>query len=90
MMNRTVLALTSRFIEKETGIEYLCVAVGQINFTDPRISLPFPQVTSGRNDLLLRYLAVPTLSTDSNIQMDESRWVEKPQWYRYHGTGKSA
>ena len=79
--NRTVLALTSRFIEKETGIEHLRIAVGQqINFTDPRVSLPFPQVTSGRNDFVAAVSGrlTPTLSTDSNIQMDESRgWIEK-------------
>lgn len=79
--NRMALALTSRFVEKETGIEHLRLAIGQqFNFNDPRVNLLPPQVTSGRSDFIAAISGRLTkdISTDSNIQMDESKlWIEK-------------
>ena len=79
--NRVVVALTSHFVEQETGIERLRLAVGQqVNFTDPRIQLLPPQVTSGKSDFIAAISGRLTqhISTDSNIQMDESKlWIEK-------------
>ncbi|MBP6367556.1 MAG: LPS-assembly protein LptD [Nitrosomonas sp.] len=83
--NRAVAALTSRFIEQDTGIERLRLAVGQlVNFTDPRVvvpgiiaNLPNPQVTSGKSDFIAAISGrlTPTISTDTNIQVDESHFL---------------
>ncbi|PSJ17947.1 LPS-assembly protein LptD [Nitrosomonas supralitoralis] len=73
--NRAVGALTSRFVDKETGVEFLRLAVGQLmNFTDPRIQLLPPQVTSGNADFIAAISGRLTqhISTDSNVQMDQS------------------
>ncbi|WP_292920770.1 LPS-assembly protein LptD [Nitrosomonas sp.] len=73
--NRAVAALTSRFVDKETGVEFLRLAVGQmVNFTDPRIQLLPPQVTSGKSDFIAAISGRLTqdISTDSNIQIDQS------------------
>ncbi|PTQ85072.1 LPS-assembly protein LptD [Nitrosomonas ureae] len=76
--NRAVAALTSRFVDKDTGVEFLRLAVGQmVNFTDPRIQLPLPQVTSGRSDFIAAISGRLTqdISTDSNVQIDQSKGV---------------
>ena len=80
--NRAVIALTSRFVDRETGIEHLRLAVGQqFNFSDPRVLiLGTPQVTSGKSDFIAAISGrlTPHISTDSNIQIDESQLlVEK-------------
>lgn len=79
--NRVTVALTSRFVEQETGIERLRLAVGQqVNFNDPRVLLLPPQVTSGKSDFIAAISGRLSqhVSTDSNIQMDESKlWIEK-------------
>ncbi len=79
--NRVTVALTSRFVEQDTGIERLRLAVGQqVNFTDPRVLLLPPQVTSGKSDFIAAISGrlTPHVSTDSSIQMDESKfWIEK-------------
>lgn len=79
--NRVALALTSRFVEKDTGIEHLRLAIGQqFSFIDPKVNLLPPQVTSGRSDFIAAISGRLTkdISTDSNIQMDESKlWIEK-------------
>ncbi len=79
--NRVTAAITTRFVEQDTGIERLRLAVGQVfNFTKPRVSLFDPQVTSGRSDFVAAVSGrlTPQLSTDSNIQMDESNlWIDK-------------
>lgn len=79
--NRVTVALTSRFVEQETGIERLRLAIGQqYNITDPRVLLLPPQVTSGKSDFVAAISGrlTPHISTDTNIQMDESRlWTEK-------------
>ncbi len=79
--NRVTVALTSRFVEQETGIERLRLAAGRVvNFTDPRVILPPPQVTSASSNYIAAISGrlTPTISTDSNIQVDESKLlVEK-------------
>lgn len=82
--NRVTAAITTRFVEQETGIERLRLAVGQVfNFSDPRVNftgINATQVTSGRSDFVAAVSGrlTPQLSTDSNIQMDEARlWIEK-------------
>lgn len=79
--NRVTVALTSRFVEQETGIERLRLAVGRIvNFTDPKVFLPPPQVTSASTNYIAAISGrlTPHVSTDSNIQIDESKLlVEK-------------
>ncbi|MDE2389632.1 MAG: LPS-assembly protein LptD, partial [Betaproteobacteria bacterium] len=73
--NRVVTALTSRFVEQSTGIEYLRLAIGQqFNFNDPQVRLPLPQVTSGRSDFIAAISGrlSRSISTDTNIQMDEA------------------
>ncbi len=72
--NRLTAALTSRFVEQETGIERLRLAVGQVfNFSDPKVKFLDPQVTSGKSDFVAAVSGrlTPQLSTDSNIQMNE-------------------
>lgn len=74
--NRLTAALTSRFVEQETGIERLRIAVGQqINFSDQRVLLLPPQVSSGRSDFIAAISGnlTPHISTDTNIQVDESK-----------------
>lgn len=79
--NRAVAALVSRFVEQGTGIEHLRLAVGQqFHFNDPKVLLLPPQVTSGRSDFIAAISGrlSQSVSTDSNIQMDESNlWIEK-------------
>ncbi|QOJ23387.1 MAG: LPS-assembly protein LptD [Gammaproteobacteria bacterium] len=73
--NRVVTALTSRFVEQSSGIEYLRLAIGQqFNFNDPKVVLLPPQVTSGRSDFIAAISGrlSRSISTDTNIQMDEA------------------
>ncbi|WP_244072700.1 LPS-assembly protein LptD [Nitrosomonas sp. PY1] len=72
--NRLTAALTTRFVEQETGIERLRLAVGQVfNFNDPKVKFLEPQVTSGKSDFVAAISGrlTPQLSTDANIQMHE-------------------
>ncbi len=76
--NRGVAALTSRFVDKETGVEFLRLAVGQlVNFSDPRIQLLPPQVTSGKSDFIAAISGRLSrdISTDTNVQIDQSKGV---------------
>ncbi|MCC8997650.1 MAG: LPS-assembly protein LptD [Nitrosomonas sp.] len=79
--NRVTAAITSRFVERETGIEVLRLAVGQVfNFSKPKVDFPDQQVTSGRSDFVAAVSGrlTPHLSTDSNVQMDETNlWIDK-------------
>lgn len=81
--NRVALALTSRFVEQQTGIERLRLAAGQqIDFSENRVSLSSPQVTnpqqitSGKTDFIAAIAGrlTPRISTDTNIQIDQSRF----------------
>ena len=52
--NQLTLALTSRFLDRDTGAERLRLAVGQrFYFADQRVSLNEPPRSAGKSDLLL-------------------------------------
>lgn len=73
--NQVTLALTSRLIEPDTGIERLKLAVGQqFRFIDRRVTLNSPQITSGRADLIAAISGriTSTISTDTNVQYDQN------------------
>jgi LPS-assembly protein len=72
--NQVTLALTSRLLEPDTGIERLRVAVGQqFRFTDRRVILGSNQVTSRKADFIAALAGRLTreISTDINIQLDQ-------------------
>lgn len=72
--NQVTLALTSRLIEPETGIERLRVAVGQqFRFSNRRVILGSSQVTSRDADFIAALSGRLTreLSTDINVQLDQ-------------------
>jgi len=69
--NQTVLAVSSRFLEANTGIERLRLSVGKIfYFRDPLITLPAPLATS------------PGAAADS---VGEVRALLMPDWYLRSG-----
>ena len=71
--NQITFALTSRLLEPASGIERLRVAFGQqFRFIDRQVSLPTPQVTSGRADFIAAISGriTSTISTDTNVQFD--------------------
>ncbi len=71
--NQVTLALTSRLLEPNTGIERLRVAVGQqFRFVDRRVILDSSQVTSRKADFIaaLSGRLSSTLTADTNIQFD--------------------
>lgn len=72
--NQVTLALTSRLIEPETGIERLRVAVGQqFRFQDRRVILNEQQTTSSRADFIAAFSGriSSTIRSDTNWQLDE-------------------
>ncbi|MDP1559579.1 MAG: LPS-assembly protein LptD [Nitrosomonas sp.] len=74
--NQVTMALTSRLIEPDTGIERLRMAVGeQFRFDDRRVTLTSPQITSGRADLIAAISGriTSTISTDTNVQFDQNQ-----------------
>src|SRR5450759_2363409 len=70
--NQTTLAVTSRLIEKETGIERLRAAFGQVfYFSTPRVTLNTPGVEQVRSSDLLAALSGQVLGSvwlDSSFQ----------------------
>ncbi|WP_235001289.1 LPS assembly protein LptD [Nitrosovibrio sp. Nv4] len=76
--NQVTFALTSRLIEPGTGKERLRVAVGQqLSLIDRRITLNAPGTIDRRPDLVAAVTGflTPTISTDSSVQFDQSRFV---------------
>lgn len=73
--NQVTMALTSRLIESETGIERIRVAVGQqFRFQDRRVVINNEQqITSRRADFIAAFSGriSSTLRTDTNLQFDE-------------------
>lgn len=72
--NRITFALTSRFLEPNTGNERLRMAVGQqFRFTDRRVILDTSQVTSRKADFIAALAGRLTreISSDINIQLDQ-------------------
>ncbi|MDH5553262.1 MAG: LPS-assembly protein LptD, partial [Nitrosomonas sp.] len=72
--NQVTLALTSRLIDPETGIERLRMAIGQqFRFQDRRVIINEQQITSRRADFIAAFSGriSSTLRTDTNLQFDE-------------------
>lgn len=73
--NQVTLALTSRLIEPETGVERLRVAIGQqFRFQDRRVVIDEQQqITSRRADFIAAFSGriSSTIRTDTNWQFDE-------------------
>ncbi len=73
--NQVTLALTSRLIEPETGIERLRMAIGQqFRFQDRRVVINNEQqITSRRADFIAAFSGriSSTIRTDTNWQFDE-------------------
>lgn len=75
--NQITLALTSRLIEPNTGIERVRVAVGQqFRFQGRRVVLNTPQINSGKADFIAAISGhiTSTIRTDTNVQFDEKEF----------------
>ncbi len=73
--NQLTLALTSRLLEPESGIELLRVAIGQqFRFVNRRVTFDTQQVTSSKTDFIAAISGRITsnIRTDTNIQFDQS------------------
>ena len=75
--NRVTMALTSRLIESDTGIERFRIAVGQqLHLRKRRVTLTLPQQTKINNPDFIVALSgkiTPTLSTNTTVQFDQSK-----------------
>ncbi len=75
--NRVTMALTSRLIESDTGIERIRIAVGQqLHLRKRRVTLTLPQQTNINNPDFIVALSgqiTPTLSTNTTMQFDQSK-----------------
>ena len=75
--NRITMALTSRLIESDTGIERFRVAVGQqFHLRKRRVRLTLPQQTKVNNPDFIVALSgkiTPTLSTNTTMQFDQNK-----------------
>ena len=71
------MALTSRLIESDTGIERFRIAVGQqLHLRKRRVTLTLPQQTKINNPDFIVALSgkiTPTLSTNTTMQFDQSK-----------------
>lgn len=75
--NRVTMALTSRLIDSDTGVERIRIAVGQqLHLRKRRVRLTLPQQTKINNPDFIVALSgqiSPTLSTDTTVQLDQSK-----------------
>ena len=74
--NYLTLALTSRLLEQDSGMEHLKVMIGQrISFSTPRVNLVTPTTTSNKSDVLLALAGrvTKTWSLDSEFQYDPNQ-----------------
>lgn len=77
--NQMTLALTSRFLDSESGAERLRLAVGQqFRFQQRRVRLDSnnnQQTTSSRTDFIAAIFGrlTPTITTDTNVQFDQNQ-----------------
>ena len=75
--NRVTMALTSRLIESDTGIERFRIAIGQqLHLRKRRVTLTLPQQTKINNPDFIVALSgkiTPTLSTNTTMQFDQSK-----------------
>jgi LPS-assembly protein len=74
--NQLTLALTSRLLEPENGMERLRLMIGQrISFSSPQVNLITPATTSNKSDILLALAGRVTRywSLDSEFQFDPNQ-----------------
>lgn len=74
--NHVTLALTSRLMEQENGVERLRVTVGErFSFTTPQVNLVTPAATTNKSDILLAATGRVTdaWSLDSEFQIDPNQ-----------------
>ena len=74
--NSLTLALTSRLLEPENGMEHLSMMVGErISFTAPQVNLVTPATTTNKSDILLALAGRVTRhwSLDSEFQFDPNQ-----------------
>ena len=71
--NSLTLALTSRLLEQENGMEHLKMMIGErVSFSTPRVNLVTPATTTNKSDILLALAGRVTRhwSLDSELQFD--------------------
>ncbi|MBI1174205.1 MAG: LPS assembly protein LptD [Sideroxydans sp.] len=74
--NQVTLAMTSRFLDPNSGIERLRLAMGQrFSLATPRVNLVAPTVTTNKSDILLAASGrlTRTLSLDSLLQYNPTQ-----------------
>jgi len=74
--NQLTLALTSRLLEQDSGMERLKMIIGErISFTTPRVNLVTPAMTTNKSDILLALSGRMTRqwSLDSEFQFDPNQ-----------------
>lgn len=74
--NRITLALTSRLIDSDTGIERLRVAIGQrLNIESPRIKIIKPDQLNTNPDFIAEISGriTPSISANATLQFDQSK-----------------
>lgn len=74
--NQVTLAVTSRFLEPDSGVERLKLMVGErFSFSPPRVNLVAPTVSTNRSDVLLAASGRLTdaWSLDSEFQFDPNQ-----------------
>jgi LPS-assembly protein len=74
--NQVTLAITSRLLEQQNGVERLRVALGErFSFSDPQVNLVTPATSSNRSDILLAVSGQVTnaWTLDSEFQFDPNQ-----------------
>ena len=74
--NYLTLALTSRLLEQDNGMEHLKMMIGErVSFSTPRVNLVTPATTSNKSDILLALAGRVTRhwSLDSEFQFDPNQ-----------------
>jgi LPS-assembly protein len=74
--NQLTLALTSRLLEPENGMEHLRLMIGErISFSSPKVNLVTPTTTANKSDILLALAGRITRrwSLDSEFQFDPNQ-----------------
>ena len=74
--NYLTLAMTSRLLEQENGMEHLKVMIGErVSFSTPRVNLVTPATTSNKSDILLALAGRVTRHwlLDSEFQFDPNQ-----------------
>ncbi len=74
--NYLTLAMTSRFLEQENGMEHLKMMIGErVSFSAPQLNLATPATTTNKSDILLALAGRVTRawSLDSEFQFDPNQ-----------------